>query len=143
MVQILNKAQHPLEIHLLSKDQHTLEVHFLSKDQYTLEVQFLFQNQHSLKVQLLPKDQHSHKAFSANPLGFVRTECFESSALLLAGDGAAEDYIVVGRRIRRPRPYIILYIYPQDNQSPTSVIIGSAVVRNQGRPLKTNRASST
>ena len=33
---------------------------------------------------------HSHKAVSANPLGFVRTECFESSALLLAGDGAPE-----------------------------------------------------
>ena len=79
MVQILNKDQHPLEIHLLSKDQHTLEVHFLS------------QNQHSLKVQLLPKAQHSHKAFSANPFGFVRAECFESSALILAGDGASYD----------------------------------------------------
>ena len=77
MVQILHKDQHPLEIHLLPKDQHTLEVHFLSK------------NQHTLKVQLLPKAQHSHKAFSANPFGFVRAECFESSALLLAGDGAS------------------------------------------------------
>ena len=85
----------------------------------------------------------AHKASGANPLGFVRAGDFESPALLLAGDGAAEDYIVVGRRICRPRPYIILYIYPQDNQSPTSVIIGSAVVRNQDRPLKTNRASST
>jgi hypothetical protein len=64
MVQILNKDQHQLEIHLLTKDQHSLEVQFL------------------------PKAQHSHKAFSANPLGFVRAECFESSALLLAGDGA-------------------------------------------------------
>ena len=88
-VQILNKDQHPLEIHLLLKDQHTLEVHFLSKNQHTLEVQFLSQNQHSLKVQLLPKAQHSHKAFSANPFGFVRAECFESSALILAGDGAS------------------------------------------------------
>ena len=85
----------------------------------------------------------AHKASGANPLGFVRARGFESPALLLAGDGAAEDYIVVGRRIRRPRPYIILYIYSQDSQSPTSVIIGSTVVRNQGRPLKTNRASST
>ena len=85
----------------------------------------------------------AHKASGANPLGFVRAGGFESPALLLAGDGAAEDYIVVGRRICRPRPYIILYIYPQDSQSPTSVIIGSTVVRNQGRPLKTNRASST
>ena len=79
MVQILNKDQHQLEIHLLPKDQHTLDVHFLS------------QNQHSLEVQFLPKAQHSHKAFSANPLGFVRTECFESSALILAGDGASYD----------------------------------------------------
>ena len=76
-VQILNKDQHPLEIHLLPKDQHTLEVHFLS------------QNQHSLEVQFLPKAQHSLKAFSANPLGFGRAECFESSALILAGDGAS------------------------------------------------------
>ena len=30
----------------------------------------------------------SHKAVSANPLGFVRAECFESTALLLAVDGA-------------------------------------------------------
>ncbi len=58
----------------------------------------------------------------------------------MAGDGAAEDYIVVGQRIHRLRPYIIFYIYPQDNQSPTSVIIGSAVVRNQGRPLKTRNS---
>ena len=31
---------------------------------------------------------HSHKAVSANPLGFVRDGCFESPALLSAGDGA-------------------------------------------------------
>ena len=77
MVQILNKDQHTLEIHLLPKDQHTLEVHFLS------------QNQHSLEVQFLPKAQDSHKAVSANPLGFVRADCFESPALLSAGDGAS------------------------------------------------------
>jgi len=78
----------------------------------------------------------AHKASGANPLGFVRAGGFESPALLLAGDGAAEDYIVDDRRIRRRQPYIILYIYPQDNQSPTSVSIGSAVGRNQGRPSK-------
>jgi hypothetical protein len=52
-------------------------------------VQILNKDQLSLEVQFLPKAQHSHKAFSANPLGFVRAECFESSALLLAGDGAS------------------------------------------------------
>ena len=30
----------------------------------------------------------SHKAVSANPLGFVRADCFESTALLSAVDGA-------------------------------------------------------
>ena len=31
---------------------------------------------------------HSHKAVSANPLGLVRADCFESTALLSAVDGA-------------------------------------------------------
>ena len=46
----------------------------------------------------------SHKAVSANPLGFVRADCFESPALLSAGDGASKDQKVVGLHIRRPRP---------------------------------------
>ena len=47
---------------------------------------------------------HSHKAVRANPLGFVRADCFESPALLSAGDGASKDQKVVGLHIRRPRP---------------------------------------
>ena len=61
---------------------------------------------------------HSHKAVRANPLGFVRADCFESPALLSAGDGASKDQKVVGPHIRRPRPRpdpiarILSLVYP-------------------------------